>query len=124
MCVLTPPHRTAPTGLYNWGGKLRRVPEDFDVPCVTLRLAFQLWHLGDPKSTYPPLCQVETVDVGDDSGGPKQVTKRRRFANFRTLMRKFDKVSEKKSSVTALITIIGTPDRLGSADDSQRQLRL
>ena len=67
-----------------------------------MRQGFQLWHLGDPKSTYPPLRHVETVDVGDDSGGPKQVNKRRRFADFRALMEKIDKVPLKKRSVTHL----------------------
>ncbi len=75
-----------------WGGKHRRVPEDFDIPSVTVRRAFQLWHLGDPKGKYPPLRQVEAVDVGDDSGGKVQVNKCRRLANFQSLMRKFAQV--------------------------------
>jgi len=59
---------------------------------VSTALAFQLWHLGDPDHKFPPLRTVESIDIGDDKGGAVQITKKRRFANFRSLMAKLDTV--------------------------------
>lgn len=92
-CIaLTITFSTPTHGQHYWGGRHRRVPEDFIVPRVSTQIAFQLWHLGDPANKFPPLCTIESLDVGDDKGGVAQINKRRRFANLRSLMRQFDAV--------------------------------
>jgi hypothetical protein len=59
-----PPEGPATTPLF-WGGRMRRVSREFQVPSVTLQAAFRLWCVGSDR--HPPLRQLEPVDLGDFS---------------------------------------------------------
>jgi hypothetical protein len=76
--------RTFP-GLYSWGGKLRRLPESFQLDTKwPIKIAFDLWFGGNPAKGYPPLRAVEPSDVSDD----KSV--RKRFSDLKKLMERLE----------------------------------
>lgn len=53
--------------VYTWGGKLRKLPEDFVLDTKwPLPVAFDLWFGGNPAKNYPPLRSVCAADVSDD----------------------------------------------------------
>jgi hypothetical protein len=65
-----------------WGGRIRRLPQDFCLHACNLRLAFDLWCRGDPAKGYPPLCQVQPIDTSEIKPAQK------RFSEYRGLMTK------------------------------------
>ena len=79
----TPVHWQA----FFWGGRFRRVPQDFELPKGGMRTTFQQWCLGNPAKGHPPLQQLQAIDMGDDSDRA-QKNKRRRLADLHALMGK------------------------------------
>jgi hypothetical protein len=64
--------------LWTWGGKLRRLPEDFTVPTMTPLSAWQLWCCGDKAKQYPPFLNIQGCDLSD-------ANKRRRISDIATV---------------------------------------
>lgn len=79
--------------MYNWGDRLRRTPEDFQLPPGNTRQAWQLWCLGsnDAEKGYPPIRLLDKYDMGEDSV-PEQRNKRRRLCELRNLMGEMETV--------------------------------
>lgn len=66
------------------------MPQDFEIPSVSLQIAFQLWCLGDGVKEYPPFRQLEPDDLGSDQI-PAQKKKRRRLSDLGTVMGRLEK---------------------------------
>ena len=49
--------------LYLWGGKYRRVPENFAFPDSSVLQTWQLWLCGNEAQGWPPLRFLETSDL-------------------------------------------------------------
>lgn len=51
---------TAQYGSFIWGGRFRKLPQDFEMPRVSVYHAWKLWHLPSHDGTreLPPLCSV------------------------------------------------------------------
>ena len=73
---------------------------------VIPRVAFQLWCLGDPLGKYPPLRNLQPVDLGDDSV-QAQKNKRRRLADLRSLMIQFEEVRALPASLATTHCVLG-----------------
>ncbi len=89
-------HPTTQTGtadprrvLYEWNGKLRRLPRDCLVvpPNGTLAAGFDCWVHGTDK--IRPFREVRSVDLGDDDD-PEQRNRRRAFAHYQNLIQKME----------------------------------
>jgi len=78
---------------YQWGGRLRRVPETFKLPPGNVRHAWQLWCLGsdDACNPHPPIRQLDQRDMGEESV-EAQRNKRRKLSDLRSLMGKMESV--------------------------------
>jgi hypothetical protein len=69
-----------PPGLYLWGGRMHRVPEDFTFPDCVPRIAWQHWVCGNATLGHPPYRRLEALDMPDKD-------RRRRRCDFQALMR-------------------------------------
>lgn len=85
--------------LRTWGGKLRAVPQDFKIPQCSVRLAFQLWVLGDEQQQYPPFRTLKPSDMGDDKD-PEQKNKRRQLSDLKALMSVMEVVRHSGCQIT------------------------
>ncbi len=54
-----------PPGLYLWGGRLNRVPENFPFPDCVSGIAWQHWVCGNATLGHPPYCRLEAPDMPD-----------------------------------------------------------
>lgn len=71
--------------LYNWGGKLRKVPEDFVLHKGTALAAWNEWWNGDAGYRFPPLRNLTPVDLSEP-GNAQREGMRRRFSELRNVM--------------------------------------
>jgi hypothetical protein len=69
--------------LYVWGGRFNLVPEDFQFPNTSTKIAWQLWCCGDAEKGYPPLRQLTPQDMSSKN-------LKKRLSDFRTLMRELE----------------------------------
>ena len=69
--------------MYFWGGKYRRLPEDFSFPDCGPGNLFQLWVCGNKNEGWPPMRLVEATDV-------KTKDQKKRLCDARFLMRRID----------------------------------
>ena len=83
-------------GLHMWGGKMRRVPESFQLPQGGLLPAFLQWHIGDPVKGYPPLRYLDPCDVGDEKD-PVGLNKQKRLADLQKIMKMMEDEVKKKN---------------------------
>ena len=54
---------TRASGMYYWGGRFRRVPEDFLLPECSPRQLWILWCCGNHEKGWPPLRTIEGRDM-------------------------------------------------------------
>jgi hypothetical protein len=65
--------------MFNWGGKLNRLPRDYELPSGSVRVAFQQWMLNDTERNICRLRSCSPLDFDD----PK---KKKRFSDLKYLM--------------------------------------
>ena len=68
---------------YSWGGRLRRVPEDFTWPRVSALSMYRLWHCGNKAEKVSPFEMFEPIDMPSGSA-------RKRLSDVRYLCNYFD----------------------------------
>jgi hypothetical protein len=66
--------------LFSWGGSLRRVPKEFEVPQCTVQQAWVLFLCGNKSLGYPPFRILSHSDIYD-------TRQRKNFSNFVCTMR-------------------------------------
>lgn len=71
------------TAVYTWGGNLRRVPQDFDLPRVPCLTAWQFWCCGNPARGYPPFRTLTPTDM-------PTTNMRKRLSELRFLMKRIE----------------------------------
>lgn len=77
-----PTHRISNGGfLHFWGGRYRRLPEDFLFPDCGVLPMWQLWMCGNEAQSWPPLRHV-------DGGDLKTLDTRKRLSDLKYLMKK------------------------------------
>jgi hypothetical protein len=82
---------------YTWGGKFRRLPEDYTIDNkLTLLAAWQLWHHGDGTET--PLRLVNKFDISDnkiENGRQRPIrdTEVKKWSNLRFVCTELDKAA-------------------------------
>jgi hypothetical protein len=69
---------------HEWAGKIRRAPQDFELPLCNLRSGFSHYCLPDLSKKVPALRRLCAVDVGDDSI-PEQKARKRKLAEYQAL---------------------------------------
>lgn len=65
--------------LHSWGGKMRSLPENYQLPKGSLAIAWQHFVCGDSESMIPPLRSVHPSDFSDHK-------QRNRFSDFKTVL--------------------------------------
>ena len=73
--------------MFQWGGHLRRLPEDYSLPTGTVDSAFKNWMLPD---TINSICALRYCSTSDFSDG----NKKRRFGDLCRLMRDIERVAK------------------------------
>ncbi|ETV90242.1 hypothetical protein H310_14921 [Aphanomyces invadans] len=83
--VLSPP--STPGGqLYTWGGRLSKLPADFEFPAVDAATAWRLWWRGNVRSGHPPYRFIVPADLA--------TTKQRKaLSDWKFVMGHFERVS-------------------------------
>lgn len=67
--------------LFSWGGRLRRLPEHYELPNGTVHAAFRIWMCPDTDREICALRHCSTADFDDKN-------KRKRFGDLRRIMNK------------------------------------
>lgn len=67
-------------GLHMWGGKLHRLPSDYDLPTVSVPVAWRLWIHGNPRLGLPPFKMLDATDF-------QKKNQKKRFSDWKYLMR-------------------------------------
>jgi hypothetical protein len=70
--------------VYYWGDRLHLVHEDFDLPKCGLSAAFVAYMCGNDELGYPPLRNVEPIDMSTKN-------KKKRLSDFKYIMGAFEK---------------------------------
>jgi len=74
---------------YNWGRRIRLLPEDFLWPKMFVDVAYEWWMQGNAEKGYPPFKNLEPSDFADQNA-------RKRLSDFRYLMGKIDQCAQEK----------------------------
>jgi hypothetical protein len=69
--------------IHHWGGSLHIVAENFDIPNVPMKDAWQMWIVGDQRLGVPPLRRLQPRDLSTKN-------KRKRLSDLRYVMRKLE----------------------------------
>lgn len=93
-----------------WGGKLRRVPENFKFPSTGVRETWREWWLGNHELGYPALRNLDSVDMGDASNKNGK-NKRRRLCDLQKLMKRMESVrTDFRRPLTYFQALVATSD--------------
>ena len=49
--------------IYHWGGRIHNVPENFEIPKMTLGALITVWFCGDRRQRIPPLKYIQGYDL-------------------------------------------------------------
>ncbi len=89
------PSDNAPSNkTYMWGGMLHLVPEDFELPSVTVQQAFTLWAAGSVEKGLPPFRMLTLHDMPSKNA-------KKRLSDFRALMNILEQGAKCKDSAAA-----------------------
>ncbi|KAH9120125.1 hypothetical protein LEN26_011285 [Aphanomyces euteiches] len=69
--------------LYCWGGRLTKVPPDFEFPSVGVASAWRLWWLGNKRRGHPPYRFIVPVDL-------PTTRERKQLSNWKFVMGRLD----------------------------------
>jgi hypothetical protein len=75
--------------LHMWGGKLHRVPQDFQFADGTVAALWNLWWLGDLVNGYPPLRMLESSDMSSSN-------LKKRLSELKGLMQTLERTAKEK----------------------------
>jgi len=70
------------TSMKLWGGKLHVVGENFKLPQITLKAAYQQWHLGNSELGVPPLKRIPSSSLSNKE--------KKRYSDMKGVMQKMD----------------------------------
>lgn len=56
-------HGSSRRQIYHWGGKIHNLPQDFEIPRMTLGALITCWYCGDRRDRMPPLRFVRAYDL-------------------------------------------------------------
>ena len=79
-------HRT----MYCWGGQLHNVPENFEMPRMTLQTLITYWYCGSTQPAIPPLCYARAYDFDKK----KKMSMRTRLCQMKRMINKVHTAGE------------------------------
>ena len=78
--------------LHNWGGRLAKLPMDFEFPSVDPASAWRLWWLGNDSRSHPPYRFIVPLDLSS-------TTQRKVLSSWKFVMSEFERVSQSSGLV-------------------------
>eukprot|EP00013_Stygamoeba_regulata_P029122 CAMPEP_0177655818 /NCGR_PEP_ID=MMETSP0447-20121125/15192_1 /TAXON_ID=0 /ORGANISM="Stygamoeba regulata, Strain BSH-02190019" /LENGTH=204 /DNA_ID=CAMNT_0019159807 /DNA_START=132 /DNA_END=743 /DNA_ORIENTATION=- len=98
--------------VHMWGGKLRLLPQNYELPTVHLGFVWRLWWVGNEAAGVPPLRHVTGHDFGTDR-------KRKDYSDWKRICESLEWIVKKKCrlSIPAQCTVADVDGMFDAALD-------
>jgi integrase len=102
---------------YLWGGKFRKLPENYTIPSINLRLGAFLWFTGDAEKNIPPLRRVDASDFST-------LHEKKKFGDWMGVFRVIESKASYESTMCIDSYLADIPDLLPKLTICGRKRRL